>query len=66
MTVASGRVRAGAFGVVETPPYAIYERGFGFSKAVLTLVFATYALCRLSRNSAGSRNLRVSGRCGSL
>ena len=27
-----------------TPLYAIYEREFGFSKAVLTLVFATYAL----------------------
>ncbi|MDA0160514.1 MFS transporter [Solirubrobacter ginsenosidimutans] len=57
MTVASGRLRAGAFGVVAaswfammaasnvaTPLYAIYEREFGFSKAVLTLVFATYAL----------------------
>ena len=29
---------------VATPLYAIYEREFGFSKAVLTLVFATYAL----------------------
>src|SRR5215217_3050323 len=27
-----------------TPLYAIYEDEFGFSKAVLTLVFATYAL----------------------
>src|SRR3954447_26446773 len=27
-----------------TPLYAIYEREFGFSGAVLTLVFATYAL----------------------
>src|SRR6188472_3906569 len=27
-----------------TPLYAIYEREFGFSSAVLTLVFATYAL----------------------
>jgi predicted MFS family arabinose efflux permease len=57
MTVAGGRVQAGAFGVVAagwfammagsnvaTPLYAIYEREFGFSKAVLTLVFATYAL----------------------
>src|SRR4051794_12406574 len=57
MTVAAGRVRTGAFGLVAaswfalmagsnvaTPLYAIYEREFGFSKAVLTLVFATYAL----------------------
>ena len=57
MTVAAGRVRMGAFGIVAaswfalmagsnvaTPLYAIYEREFGFSKAVLTLVFATYAL----------------------
>src|SRR3954467_1414694 len=57
MTVAAGRVRTGAFGIVAaswfalmagsnvaTPLYAIYEREFGFSKAVLTLVFATYAL----------------------
>ena len=27
-----------------TPLYAVYEREFGFSSAVLTLVFATYAL----------------------
>ncbi len=27
-----------------TPLYAVYERRFGFSSAVLTLVFATYAL----------------------
>src|SRR4051812_6477629 len=57
MTVAAGRVRTGAFGIVAaswfalmagsnvaTPLYAIYEREFGFSSAVLTLVFATYAL----------------------
>jgi MFS family permease len=57
MTVAAGRVRTTAFGVVgaawfammagsnvATPLYAIYGREFGFSKAVLTLVFATYAL----------------------
>src|SRR3954470_20763075 len=57
MTATAGRLRAGAFGVVAaswfammaasnlaTPLYAIYEREFGFSKAVLTLVFATYAL----------------------
>ena len=29
---------------VATPLYAVYEREFGFSSAVLTLVFATYAL----------------------
>src|SRR5215218_1890870 len=57
MTVAAGRVRTTAFGVVgaawfammaasniATPLYAIYGREFDFSKAVLTLVFATYAL----------------------
>ena len=57
MTVAAGRVRTTAFVVVgaawfammagsnvATPLYAIYEGEFGFSKAVLTLVFATYAL----------------------
>jgi MFS family permease len=57
MTVTAGRVRATAFVVVgaawfammagsnlATPLYAIYAREFGFSKAVLTLVFATYAL----------------------
>jgi MFS family permease len=57
MTVAAGRVRTTAFAVVgaawfammagsnaATPLYAIYGREFGFSKAVLTLVFATYAL----------------------
>jgi MFS family permease len=57
MTVAAGRARATAFGIVgaawfammagsnvATPLYAIYGREFGFSKAVLTLVFATYAL----------------------
>jgi MFS family permease len=57
MTVTGGRVRATAFVVVgatwfammagtnvATPLYAIYEGEFGFSKAVLTLVFATYAL----------------------
>src|SRR3954463_12577936 len=57
MTVTAGRVRAGAFGVVAaswfammagsnvaTPLYAIYEREFGFSKAVLTIVFPPYAL----------------------
>ena len=27
-----------------TPLYAVYEREFGFSAAVLTVVFATYAL----------------------
>src|SRR6201989_1180474 len=27
-----------------TPLYAVYERRFGFSSAVLTVVFATYAL----------------------
>src|ERR1700710_2586590 len=27
-----------------TPLYAVYEREFGFSSAILTLVFATYAL----------------------
>ena len=55
--MAAGRVRTTAFVVVgaawfammagsnvATPLYAIYEREFGFSKAVLTLVFATYAL----------------------
>ena len=55
--MAAGRVRTTAFLVVgaawfammagsnlATPLYAIYEREFGFSKAVLTLVFATYAL----------------------
>src|SRR4051812_19053797 len=57
MTVAVGRARSTAFVVVgaawfammagsnvATPLYAIYEGEFGFSKAVLTLVFATYAL----------------------
>src|SRR4051794_15836641 len=57
MPVTAGRVRATAFVVVgaawfammagsnlATPLYAIYAREFGFSKAVLTLVFATYAL----------------------
>jgi MFS family permease len=57
MTVTAGRVRTTAFMVVgaawfammagsnvATPLYAIYAREFGFSKAVLTLVFATYAL----------------------
>jgi MFS family permease len=57
MTATAGRVRATAFLVVgaawfammagsnlATPLYAIYAREFGFSKAVLTLVFATYAL----------------------
>ncbi|WP_053227075.1 MFS transporter [Solirubrobacter soli] len=57
MTVTTGRVRTTAFVVVgtawfammagsnvATPLYAIYGRDFGFSKAVLTLVFATYAL----------------------
>src|SRR4051794_41849619 len=57
MPVTAGRVRATAFVVVgaawfammagsnvATPLYAIYGREFGFSKAVLTLVFATYAL----------------------
>ena len=57
MTVTAGRVRTTAFVVVgaawfammagsnvATPLYAIYAREFGFSKAVLTLVFATYAL----------------------
>ena len=55
--MAAGRARTAAFLVVgaawfammagsnvATPLYAIYEREFGFSKAVLTLVFATYAL----------------------
>ncbi len=55
--MAAGRVRTTAFLVVgaawfammagsnlATPLYAIYAREFGFSKAVLTLVFATYAL----------------------
>ena len=55
--MAAGRVRTTAFVVVgaawfammagsnvATPLYAIYGREFGFSKAVLTLVFATYAL----------------------
>jgi len=57
MTVTAGRVRTTAFVVVgaawfammagsnvATPLYAIYAGEFGFSKAVLTLVFATYAL----------------------
>src|SRR3954462_2724784 len=57
MTVTGGKVRTTAFLVVgaawfammagsnlATPLYAIYAREFGFSKAVLTLVFATYAL----------------------
>ena len=57
MAVAAGRVRTTAFVVVgaawfammagsnvATPLYAIYEGEFGFSKAVLTLVFATYAV----------------------
>ena len=57
MTVTAGRVRTTAFVVVgaawfammagsnvATPLYAIYGGEFGFSKAVLTLVFATYAL----------------------
>src|SRR3954453_23355589 len=57
MTVVAGRARTTAFGVVgaawvammagsnvATPLYAIYGREFGFSKAVLTLVFGTYAL----------------------
>ena len=57
MTVAAGRARGVAFVVVAmswfavmagsnlaTPLYAVYEREFGFSKVVLTLVFATYAL----------------------
>src|SRR4051794_1441342 len=57
MTVVAGRARPTAFGVVgaawfammagsnvATPLYALYGREFGFSKAVLTLVFATYAL----------------------
>ena len=58
MTVTAGRARTAAFLVVAgawfammagsnvaTPLYATYEREFGFSSAVLTLVFATYALC---------------------
>ena len=58
MTLAAGRARTAAFLVVAgawfammaasnvaTPLYATYEREFGFSSAVLTLVFATYALC---------------------
>ncbi len=58
MTVTAGRTRTAAFLVVAgawfammagsnvaTPLYATYEREFGFSSAVLTLVFATYALC---------------------
>jgi MFS family permease len=57
MTVTVRRARTTAFFVVgaawfammagsnvATPLYAIYEHEFGFSKAVLTLVFATYAL----------------------
>ena len=57
MTVTAGRARTAAFLVVAgawfammagsnvaTPLYATYEREFGFSSAVLTLVFATYAL----------------------
>src|SRR3954468_8810616 len=57
MTSTVQRARAGAFLVVgaawfavmagsnlATPLYALYEREFGFSSAVLTLVFATYAL----------------------
>src|SRR3954449_2342327 len=57
MTVTGGKVRATAFLVVgaawfammagsnvATPLYAIYAHDFAFSKAVLTLVFATYAL----------------------
>ena len=57
MTVAAGRARTVAFLVVAaawfgmmaasnvaTPLYAIYEREFAFSSAVLTVVFATYAL----------------------
>jgi MFS family permease len=57
MTVAAGRAGTAAFFVVgaawfammagsnvATPLYAIYAHEFGFSKAVLTLVFATYAL----------------------
>src|SRR4051812_14863889 len=57
MTATAGRVRTTAFLVVgaawfammagsnlATPLYAVYEREFGFSSAVLTLVFATYAL----------------------
>ena len=58
MTVTAGRSRTAAFLVVAgawfammagsnvaTPLYATYEGEFGFSSAVLTLVFATYALC---------------------
>jgi MFS family permease len=58
MTVTAGRTRTTAFLVVAgawfammaasnvaTPLYATYEREFGFSSAVLTVVFATYALC---------------------
>jgi MFS family permease len=61
MTVAPERARTAAFFVVgaawfgmmagsnvATPLYAIYAREFGFSKAVLTLVFATYALALAS------------------
>src|SRR4051812_12552686 len=57
MTATAGRVRTTAFLVVgaawfammagsnlATPLYAIYAREFGFSSAVLTLVFCTYAL----------------------
>ena len=57
MTVTAGRARTAAFLVVAgawfammagsnvaTPLYATYEREFGFSSAVLTLVFTTYAL----------------------
>ena len=57
MTSTAGRVRGTAFLVVgaawfsvmassnlATPLYAVYEREFGFESAVLTLVFATYAL----------------------
>lgn len=57
MTVTAGRARTAAFLVVAgawfammagsnvaTPLYATYEREFGFSSAVLTLVFTIYAL----------------------
>jgi MFS family permease len=57
MSTVAERTRSKAFFVVAaawfvvmagsnlaTPLYAVYERSFGFSSAVLTLVFATYAL----------------------
>jgi MFS family permease len=44
LVVATGWFAMMAASNLATPLYAVYEQEFGFSKVVLTLVFATYAL----------------------